>query len=169
MKFEYRSGDNDSPLNNGSGSDYAQAMPRWMARAICFVLLTIGIAILAVATYLYFKQVEFMKTAVRSPAQIMELIEDKGEIGKDDTTYKPILRFIANDEKTYEIKASVGFSRGLQNVGDQVQVIYAPGKPEEADLDNYFSNWISVLLYVMGLVFFGLSGAGLYLTRRSTT
>jgi hypothetical protein len=48
-------------------------------------------------------------------------------------------------------------------------VIYAPGKPEEADLDNYFSNWISVLLYVMGLVFFGLSGVGLYLTRRAAT
>jgi Protein of unknown function (DUF3592) len=167
MKFEYRSGGNDNdPLSNSMNSGYALPMPRGMARGICYLFLVTGLGFLGLATYLYFKQVEFMKTAIISRAQIMELIEDTGDIGKDDTTYRAILNFTAQDGKPYTVKSSVGYSRGLQSVGEQTEVIYAPGKPQEADLNSFFSNWISIILYVIGLVFFGLASVGLYLTHR---
>ncbi len=167
MKIEYRSGDDNEPLSNGSSIGYSQPMPSRWARWIALFFAVTGLGIFALSTYLYLKQVAFMKTALTVPAQITELIEDTGDIGKDDTVYRPVLRFTTSDGVAHIVRASVGFSRGIQNVGDQVEVIYAPGKPDEADLNSFFSNWISVILGAIGLVFLGLGGLGVYLTGRN--
>jgi Protein of unknown function (DUF3592) len=164
MRIEFNS-NNDDPLSSNS-ANYAQPMSNGMARIVCYVLLAVGILLLGIATFLYMRQVEFMKTAIKSPARITELFEDTGEVGKDDTVYRAQLAFTAQDGKDYQVRSTIGYSRGLQSVGDQVEVIYAPGKPQEADLDSFFGNWISIILYGMGLTFFGLSSLGLYITGR---
>lgn len=58
------------------------------------------------------------------------------------------------DEEKISFRSKVGENPSSYSEGDNVQVLYSPTNPKQAQIKNQSSNWIlSIMLGIMGLVF----------------
>lgn len=128
--------------------------------ALSSIFVVVG-AMLAMQTWL------FLRDAVRAPATIVDLLEVRGV--DDATTFAPVLVFADRDGTEHRVASSLTSWPPLSQVGDRVDVLYAPDDPAAVRLDSPAALWLIAVLPIalgtFGVVVFGL--AALLLQARS--
>lgn len=125
-----------------------------------YVFAAVGIAMLLGAAFSYQKTRSFMAEAVEVPGTVIDL---KASLSDGSTTYRPVVRFRDQQDRTIEFTSSVGSSPPRHARGDTVGVLYRPGNPQGAEINDFVSLWLgAMILGGLGTVF-TLIGGGIIL------
>ena len=134
-------------------------------RILIYVFLGVGALMLLVALLLWNNTRRFIANADTAQGRVIELIEVRD---KDDgsISYKPVVTYEAANGKSITFTASFSSKPAPYDVGESVEVLYAPGDPQEARIRGFSSLWLGpTILGGLGTVFAGIGG-GMLLARR---
>lgn len=128
-----------------------------------YVFLGIGCLMLAFAVLVLINTKRFIAGAASTQGTVVELIEKRDS---DGSTYKPVVRYQAPDGRVITYTASFSSNPPAYDVGEIVEVLYAPDDPQDVKIKGFMSLWfLPTLLGGMGLIFAGIGG-GIVLARR---
>ncbi len=134
------------------------------ATLIFKTLSNLGIIMLLIAGYLYFKSVEFKKNAFKTTGLIVELVNHKSSTNKKRLFAPKVCYYIASKQYFYLSKTST--SNPLYKVGKKIIVYYDPKNIRNVELEGLSS--YSGILFTGGLgllyILFGI--IPLYLQKR---
>lgn len=99
----------------------------------------------------YKKMKTFLKNAIKTDGEIIEIINDKKTSFK--SAYRPLVRFKTKDDKeiTFINEVSDKTITGVPfNQGEKVSILYNPKNPNEAYINTKTSIWLktNVILYL---------------------
>lgn len=127
-----------------------------MPRLFSWIFALPGFAMLLGAAWWFHNQRSFLAEAVRAPGEVIHFSSHRSKSGT--TMWTPQVRFQAEDGRWIEFyDATSSNTRGYM-LGEAVWVYHAPGQPEEAQLDRFFTLWGGPM--IMGLLGLAFSGAG---------
>lgn len=120
------------------------------------VFLIVGLAALGLAVRFGMETRAFITGAARADGTVVDLVA--GGSGDSSPTYRPTVRFTAADGREITFTSSTGSSPPSHREGDAVRVLYEPGNPEHAAIDEFFELWL--LPFIAGIfgVVFPLAG-----------
>ena len=121
---------------------------------ILFGLVAIGVGIFLLVTGNSMKK----RCTAEAVGTVVEVIEEREESADPDTvsityTYYPVIEYTAGD-KTLTQKYSTGYgNRNKFKVGDKIEILYDPSKPEDYLIKNdKSSNLIGIAFIAVGAV-----------------
>ncbi|NZA27241.1 DUF3592 domain-containing protein [Luteimonas sp. SJ-92] len=127
---------------------------------IKYLFAAIGVGMLLGALLLFSGTRSFLAEAVRAEGVVVDLERSRSS---ESTTYRPVVLFTAQDGQEATFVSSSGSNPPSHRRGERVQVLYPPGRPEEARIDGFFPLWGAVvILGGIGSAFF-LIGGGMVL------
>ncbi|HET9472466.1 MAG TPA: DUF3592 domain-containing protein [Steroidobacteraceae bacterium] len=134
-------------------------------RVLIHIFLGIGGLMLLGALLLWNNTRRFIANADTAQGQVIELIEvrdqDDGSI-----SYKPVVTYEAANGRSITFTASFSSKPAPYDVGESVEVLYAPHDPHDARIKGFSSLWLGpTILGGLGMVFAGVGG-GMLLARR---
>src|SRR5690349_2325726 len=110
----------------------------------------IGLCLLAPAIWFGYQSWEFLHLAQTAPGNVIALDWSNES---DSRLARPVVRYEIRGDP-HQINGSTWSSPPAYAVGDQVQVLYAPGQPSAARIYSWFDFWfLPALLGGIGLVF----------------
>lgn len=127
----------------------------------------VSFGLLGIAIVLIRKKKKFLDIAETGVGEVIDIQKDESqstdENGNTTTsvTYRPIVRFSDELGNKHEFRATVGSgNRRKYEVGQTVQVLYDPMKPQKAILNNKMELWLlpgilmicSVIIFLFGFV-----------------
>ena len=119
----------------------------------------VGLGMLAGAFFAFQSTSTFLETATAKPGVVTDLIRSRSS---DSNAYYPIVRFEYEPGAPMEFQSSSGSNPPSYSRGEEVRVLFAPGEPESARIDGFFSLWgVALIVGGIGGVFF-LVGAGMF-------
>ena len=125
----------------------------------------IGLGLLAGAIAVTLNTHAFIATAKHAPGTVTELVPKRD---KDDgsTTYTPVVMFEADSGASVSFSSSFSSNPPSYAVGEKVDVLYAPGDPNQARINGFGSLWFgSLILGGLGAVFSAI-GFGILIASR---
>ncbi|HWT09044.1 MAG TPA: DUF3592 domain-containing protein [Roseomonas sp.] len=133
------------------------ARPRGrIARIIPWIVLLIGVALLAGSGYAVWREIEFRRGAVETDGQVVEMIarSSRDRDGRTSRSYTPVFVFTLPDGTKRRVEGGVSSNPPCCTVGETVRVRYRPEAPERAQMTGFMESWfVATLLGGMGLVF----------------
>lgn len=125
------------------------------------VSLTLGAALLSVATYMYSDTRELISTAARAPGTVVDFERRSSKGGSSDY---PVIEFTTTSG---EIRRFTTTGAGDFVMGETVEVLYDVDDPAEARVNVFIELWLGTLaLGAFGLLCLGV-GIGTLLYERS--
>lgn len=119
----------------------------------------VGLGMLVGAFFSFQSTSAFLETATAKPGVVTDLILSRSS---DSNAYYPVVRFEDEQGRPIEFQSSSGSNPPGYSRGEQVRVLFAPGEPESARIDGFFSLWgASLIVGGLGAAFF-LSGTGMF-------
>src|SRR5690348_8303152 len=79
---------------------------------------------------------QFVRTATHAKGIVTEMVPKKDQEG--ETVYSPVFTFRDAQGIEHVVRASWASRPPEHQVGDSVQVLYAPSSPRDAKIDNFF-------------------------------
>ena len=134
------------------------------AKLIFKVLSGLGIIMLLIAGYLYFKKIEFKKNALITSGQVVELVEQQSSKNKKIRYVPKVSYFISG--KKYFYLSTFSSSNKIYQVGEKVIVYYDPKNINNVTLDEKSSYTGILLLAGLGFVYTSLGLMPLYFEKR---
>jgi hypothetical protein len=129
-----------------------------------YVFLGIGCLMLAIAIFLWINTKRFIANSRSTQGTVVELIEVRNDEGS--VTYKPVVQYQAPNGELITYTASFSSKPAPYDVGEIVEVMYAPDDPHDILLRGFMSQWFApTLLGGMGLIFAGIGGGILFARR----
>lgn len=101
------------------------------------VVVALGMLAVCVATFVH--AMRFVSGAERTTGTVIEL---SSEFSDGDEVFYPIVRFTTAEGRSVEFESSSGSSPPSESVGDQVDVLYDPDDPEDAQISGFFHLWL---------------------------
>lgn len=122
------------------------------------IFILVGLGMIFGAIYTYFYTQSFLKDASFAKGKVIELVLDRSSTSNNTSyTYKPLIKFMTEDEQTIEFLSSVGSKPPSYSVGDPVEVLYRKNDPYNAKVNSFFAVWgIATILTLMGCLFFAI-------------
>ena len=128
-----------------------------------YIFLGIGCLMLVISVLLWISTKRFIARAATTHGTVVELIESRDN---DGSTWKPVVRYQAPDGQVITYTANFSSNPPAYDVGETVEVMYAPDDPQDVKIRGFMSLWFApTLLGGMGLIFGGVGG-GILLARR---
>jgi hypothetical protein len=125
-------------------------------RIISWVSAIVGALLLLGALLLWNGSRRFVAGARTVQGAVVELIESRDS---DGTTYKPVVRFTANDGREITYTESFSGNPAPYDVGETVEVLFTADNPHQARIKGFMSLWLApTILGGMGLVFATIGG-----------
>ncbi len=122
------------------------------ASLIAYLFTGIGTVSAVVAIVFGAMQLQFLDNVVRAEGQVVRNVSRGG----NKSGYHPVVRFEAEGE-TIEFEAPIGNRPAQFHVGEALGVLYPPGKPQQAKIDNWIQLWFAPMFGgFFTLVFGGL-------------
>ena len=123
------------------------------------LVLLVGMIGLYYAYGQYQKTRQLLSSGIMTTATVIELIGDQGE---DGDLSKPKFRFMDTQHKPVEFTSDISSKPPAYDIGDQVAIVYLPGRTHDARVISYWSlfRWTIVLaalsapFLVIGLGYF---------------
>ena len=84
-------------------------------------------------------------------------------------SYHPVVEFQIPEGKTVSFRSDVGSDLASYNIGEQVEVLYNPGHPNEAKLTGYWNLWgLATIFAGLGSIFMtiGIGTMMIFIRRR---
>lgn len=128
----------------------------WVPR-VCLAL-AVGLLAAGVATFIH--TMRFVAGAERATGTVIDL---DSRTDSDGVTFYPVVRFTTAEGRTVEFVSSSGSSPPSESVGDEVEVLYDPDDPTDAQLSGFFHLWLwPLVLGPLGILvgFFALFAPG---------
>jgi hypothetical protein len=121
------------------------------------VLYLLGAVLIVISLSVYMKHSSFVAAAAHADGEVIKL-EKRSAGRRSKGSYYPVVRF--KDERGVErtFTGSVGSQPSAWNVGEAVDVVYPPGSPGKAEVNDFASQslvplafgFIGVVLCVRG-------------------
>ncbi len=114
----------------------------------------IGIIMQIGAIVSYQNTNSFIAKSTKAEGMIIDLVR------ADSRTYKPVVRFNAQDGELVEFTSSVGTSPPSYSIGEKVEVRYLSNEPKNAIINDFLTLWLAPLIFSgLGIIFI-LIGSG---------
>jgi hypothetical protein len=131
---------------------------------LSIVFALIGLGLLAGALALALNTRSFIATAKHAQGSVIELIEKRDSDGS--VTYKPVVAFTADSGASVNFTSSFSSNPPAYDVGEAVEVLYAPDNPNSARIRGFGSLWLGpTILGCLGAVFAAI-GFGILIVSR---
>lgn len=128
------------------------------------IFLLVGGAMLYFSYGQYTSSKELIDRGARAGGIVIDNIEQYDE---DGTTYKPLVEFKVGGE-AYQFTSEVSSNPAVYQKGDRIEVLYPKDHPEQGRINDFWSLWfVTVLLGIFGVVFFGVGGGTLWYGLRN--
>lgn len=132
-------------------------------KALRYILLFIGLGLLAGAVFWQQSTQSFIGKAARAEGTVTDLVRSRSS---DSTTYKPVVQFTSDRGERIEFISSVGSNPPSYAKGEKVEVLYLADNPRDAKINGFFSLWGGPLIVGgIGLALL-LAGGGIVLVSR---
>lgn len=131
-----------------------------------FVMLVIGVAMLAGAVYMYNNTRSFLAGAAQVQGTVVDLersesVTRDGNNSHVSVSYFPVVQFTDRSGHRLEFTSDAGSNPSAYSRGDKVEVLYHADAPQKARIKDFMSLWFGPLLVGgLGVVFTAL-GAGM--------
>jgi hypothetical protein len=119
----------------------------------------IGIAVLIYSIVNFAKRRRQIADWIEAVGVVTSFVTESGQRGY---IYCPVVQFTTSSGLPFNFKSSVGANPAQYAIGQNVNIIYDPQNPSNAEINSNMSLWfVSGCSFAMGLLFTGL---GLVLT-----
>ncbi len=118
----------------------------------------IGVGIIVFGMFLFNGQNSFILSSKHATGTVVQ--NQLG--GSKNSTYHAVVQFTAPDGTAVKFTSNVGTITPEFGVGKQVDVLYNPKNPQDAQINSLLDLWMAPgLVFIIGLLFiiFGLGGA----------
>jgi hypothetical protein len=98
----------------------------------------------------------FLAGAEHANGSVVELVQrtSTDSDGNTNTYYYPVVEFTTAGGQAVRYQSSTGSSRTSQQVGDVVDMVYAPENPQNARINTFMDIWfLPAMLLGMGVIF----------------
>ncbi|MFQ3584264.1 MAG: DUF3592 domain-containing protein [Cyanobacteriota bacterium] len=93
----------------------------------------------------------YLRRAIPTTATIIDLIEDKGGVGRRHSVYRPVYIFTDQRGQSVKVISSAASFPPVGEVGDKIEVLYDPDNPQHSIQNDFFSIWgIPALSFGLG-------------------
>ncbi|WP_406447334.1 DUF3592 domain-containing protein [Streptomyces sp. NBC_00876] len=141
---------------------------------ITFATIAFGAVFLVVAVILAGVTVSFLADAEHAPGTVVELEWRNDHNGashkrraSDKPVAYPVVEFTSADGEARTFRSSTGSNPPSYEEGEQVEVLYRAGSPEDARIKGFASLWLLPLIFGgVGLVFATIGTAFVVAGRR---
>lgn len=107
----------------------------------------VGIGMLIGGIFAYKSNQQFLQSSQKSAGIVTDLI-----LG--DSVYYPVLQFRTLANQIIDFRSSVGSNPPSYRVGDTVEIYYNPTDPYSAQINDFWSNWLGVIILgFIGIIF----------------
>lgn len=145
--------------------------PKWTL----FFMGTIGLVLLIIAGVWGWNTHSFTLGAQAATGKIQGYEERESTTRRNGVTRKkvvnyPVFTFQDAQGAEHRVTASAGQSKSAYTIGDEVPILYVPGNPQEARINNFSQMWMGpVSIGIIGGVFLGIGllvyGIGTWRTK----
>jgi hypothetical protein len=121
-----------------------------------FIMLIVGVAMLAGAVYLYSNTRSFLAGAVHAQGTVVDLqrTESLDSHSNRSISYYPVVQYAEAGGRKVEFISDSGSNPPAYSRGDQVEVLYHADAPEKARINSFMSLWFGTLIVGgLGVVF----------------
>ncbi len=123
-------------------------MPTKKLRFIPWIFLIVGVVLLFIAYNLYASTQQFLKVSVKAVGTVVEMKSVRDS--DDDLTYKPVITYKDRTGLEHTFTSSTSSNPPSYSVGDKVELLYDPQKPEQPSINTWIDLYIGVL--VLGII-----------------
>jgi len=150
---------------------------RNVARWVTWSVIAFGALFLVVALILTGVTVSFLADAERAKGTVVTLAwrddhtnSSRKRRANDGPVAYPVVEFTSADGTRTTFRSSTGSNPPSYETGEQVEVLYRPGSPEDARIDGFASLWLLPLIFGgIGLVATGIGTTVAVVRRRRLT
>ena len=97
--------------------------------------------------FIYKNTSDFLETAIKAKGTVVDLRESRSSGSSINSgTYAPVVRFTDKHGKEIEFSSSNSSKPPAFEIGEIVEVLYAPKTPEKASINGFFSLWLGALI-----------------------
>lgn len=112
----------------------------------------VGILMVAIGAFFYFRTKKFSERAQETKGTVIELVYDSDSEGGG---YYTVFQFTTTTGQTIEKTGSIRSNPPAHKVGEVIDILYDPAKPNDARIKKTSSLYfVPMLLGGMGIVFF---------------
>ncbi|MBM4118088.1 DUF3592 domain-containing protein [bacterium] len=130
--------------------------------------LGMGIALLGGAYHYWRQTTALIERAVAATGEVILMREEDRHIqpqhqGEAEATYRPVIRFTTRNGRQINYESIVSSYPPRYSEGEGVRILYDPGRPEQARIDDFTDLWLrSIFLAGVGSVLTLLGLASLH-------
>jgi hypothetical protein len=121
-----------------------------------FIMLIVGVAMLAGAVYLYSNTRSFLAGAMHAQGTVVDLqrTESLDSHSNRSISYYPVVQYAEAGGRKIEFTSDSGSNPPAYSRGDQVEVLYHADAPEKARINSFMALWFGTLIVGgLGVVF----------------
>ena len=106
----------------------------------------------------------FLNGAEHARGSVVDLVarQSTDSDGNSSTMYYPVVEFTTADGQAIRYQSSTGSNPAAQHVGDSVDMVYAPGDPQNARINSFTDLWLMPLILLGFGALFALVGVGAF-------
>ena len=124
----------------------------------------LGLVFVAIAGWAYLNDRSFAETAVHAQGWVVEM-NDTG--GSDGYSYTPVIEFRDADGTLHRFASGVSSNPPRYSIGESVEVLYQPGAPDEAVIDEFLDRFLLPAIFGgLGTLFAAIGGGLLFFVIR---
>ncbi len=119
------------------------------------LLLIIGLLLSGFGIYTFNKNQKLAKNGVKTMAKVIDISEqtDTDSEGFSSKSYYPVLEFVDQDSKKHTFKGNVGGGKRKYHLDQEVEIIFDPTHPEQAQMKSFVTQWIMpIVIIIVGVM-----------------
>lgn len=115
------------------------------------LLLIIGLLLSGFGAYTFKKNQKLAKNGVKTMAKVIDISEqiDTDSEGFSSKSYYPVLEFVDQGSKKHTFKGNVGGGKRKYHLDQEIEIIYDPTNPEQAQMKNFVTQWIMPIVIII--------------------
>lgn len=115
------------------------------------LLLIIGLLLSGFGVYTFKKNQKLAKNGVKTMASVIDISEqtDTDSEGYSSKSYYPVLEFVDQNSQKHKFKGNVGGGKKKYHLDQEIEIIYDPANPEQAQMKNFVTQWIMPIVIII--------------------
>lgn len=124
------------------------------------LLLIIGLSLSAFGVFTFKKNQKLAKNGVKTMAKVVDVSEqtDTDSEGFSSKSYYPVLEFVDQNSQKHKFKGNVGGGKRKYHLDQEVEIIYDPTNPAQAQMKSFFTQWIMPMIIVVVGIMLAIGG-----------